>query len=327
MMIFDRELFRRDVRRDVRNCALFLFFFYAVYLLATIIMMAVVVLSDPAAMAGILSGDLSNINNLDLTESVTDAMAGAGGLLSIVAITTGSCVFFILRKRRFITDLAMPAAEPMTPKIFVVLVLATQAIQLVYGLIVMLIDKLLPEGMSLMENYGDAMEGLSTPTGIVYIVLIGPIFEELIFRGAVMGSLRRYGDNFAILISSLFFGFYHMVLLQIPFGFLMGLLLGYAAARWSLRTSIILHIIVNGLSVLLNETGNEDYATVGGVAMILCTISAFVLLIRWRDVFKARVRSGAAYYPGTYANGFSSVALWIFLAVMAAAGGVMMSLL
>jgi len=320
MRIFDWKLFRRDVRTDVRNCALFMFFFYAVYLIASIIIMAVFAISDSSVLTDLTSGELSEINEQNITESVTDIMDGAVGPMSIIGIAAGSCVFFFLRKRRFITDLALPMAEPLTPKIFVILVLATQAIQLVYGLIMMLADELLPEGLSFIDDYGSAMEGLNTPVGILYIVIIGPVFEELVFRGAVMGTLRRFGDNFAIIMSSLLFGFYHAIILQIPFGFFMGLLLGYAASRWSLRVSIALHIIVNGLSVLLSDTGNEDITSAGGFMMMACTVLTVVLAIKWRDILRLRVRAGAAYYPRTYAYGFSSVAFWLFILTMAGFG-------
>ena len=333
MVILDWGQFSRDVRRDVRNCALFLFFFYAVYLIAALIVTFaglfrsssfLDLVSDPSGMVG-MSGGLAGPDLQNLTDELTGSLNESVGLMSIVGIAAGSCVFFLLRRQRFITDLAKPASEPLTPKIFFILVLATQAIQLVYSLIVTLVDELLPEGISLLENYGEAMAGMATPIGYVYIVLIGPIFEELIFRGAVMGSLRKYGDNFAILFSAIFFGFYHAIILQIPFGFVMGLLLGYAACRWSLRLSIVLHIIVNGMSTLLSATGNEDFATAGGLFMIICTILTVVFLIKWRDVFKQRVRAGAAYYPRTYKYGFSSIAFWVFLVVMASAGFLMMA--
>ena len=324
LQIFDWNLFRRDVRRDVRNCALFTFFFYAVYLIASVVTMVVFMISDPSAMPGLFS---AASGGEDLTGTVTDMMDDAVGPMSIAGIAIGSCVFFILRKRRFITDLALPAAEPLTPRVFIILVMMTQAVQLVYGLIIALIDELLPEGLSLLDSYGSAMESLITPLGLVYIILIGPFFEELIFRGAVMGALRRYGDNFAILFSSLLFGFYHAIFLQIPFGFVMGLIFGYAASRWSLRLSIVLHIIVNGLSVLLSDTGNDDIASVGGFAMLACIVLTIVFAIKWRDVLKARINAGAAYYPGTYKHGFSSIVFWLFLAAMTAFGYVQMVML
>ena len=313
MRIFDWDLFRRDVRRDVRNCALFMFFFYVTYLIAAIVTMAVFTVSNTSIITDLSSGNLEE----GLEGSVTDLLNGAVGPMSIISIIVGSLVFFILRKHRFITDLAMPVSEPLTPKIFIILVLATQAIQLVYSLIIMIVDELLPEGVSLADSYGEAMEGLFTPLGVLYVVLIGPVFEELIFRGAVMGNLRRYGDNFAIIISSILFGFYHAIFLQIPFAFVVGLLLGYAASRWSLRVSIALHIIVNGLSVLISDVGNDDLATAGGLIMIVCTGLTVIFAIKWRKILKARIAAGAAFYPNTYKYGFSSVAFWLFLTAMA----------
>jgi membrane protease YdiL (CAAX protease family) len=184
----------------------------------------------------------------------------------------------------------------------------------------MLIDSLLPGGLSLDESYSSVMEGLYTPVGFLYIVLIGPIFEELIFRGAIFGALRRYGNNFAILFSSLLFGFYHMLILQIPFAFVIGLLLGYVASRWSLRASIVLHIIVNGLSCLLSLPESEAMLGLVGFAMLACAVATAVMALRWRHTLGARIRGGGAYYQNTYAYGFSSIAFWIFVVLMTGMG-------
>ena len=291
--IYDWALFRRDVRRDVRNCALYMFFFYGVYL-------TVAIVADD-----LLSG-YPDIYDL--------------GILSIASIVVGSLVFLIPRKRRFFTDIALPATERMTPKIFIVLIVVTQAIQLIYGIVMGVVDTLLPEGISILESYAEAFEEMVTPLSILYVVIVGPIFEELIFRGAVMGQLRKYGDNFAILFSSLFFGFYHAIIMQIPFAFVLGLLLGYAAARWSLRASIALHIIVNGFATLFVDSDNAELAIVGVLVMIVCVILAFVFLAIWNSTLKLRIRGSAAFYPHTYANGFSSVAFWLFIIVMTAFG-------
>ena len=282
------------MRTAVRDSALYMFFFYAVYFAVVIIIQSITEINHPGY------DDF--------------------GPLSIISIAVGSLVFLIPRKKRLFTDIAMPAAEPMTPKIFIILVVATQAIQFVYSIIIWMVDTLLPEGLSLEESYAEMMEGMITPVGLVYIILIGPIFEELIFRGAVMGPLRKFGDNFAILFSSLIFGFYHMQMAQIPFAFVLGLLLGYVAARWSLRASIALHITVNGLACLISDSGDENVMNTGGFFMLLCVILSAVFLIVWRNALKLRIQDSAAFYPHTYANGFSSRALWAFLAVMALGG-------
>jgi len=319
MKIYNWKLFSRDVRRDVRNCVLLLFLFFLLNIIIILVMSAGTIsselFSDPDFLDKLASSD-----GQEITEAITDIADDSIGLMSIVAVVVSSLVFFILRKKRFITDLAAPMTEPLTPRIFIILLLATQAIQLVYSLLIMLVDNLLPEGLSLSESYGAAMDELMTPTGLLYIILIGPIFEELIFRGAILGNLRRFGDNFAIIFSSLLFGFYHGIFLQIPFAFIVGLLFGYVAVRWSLRVSIVLHIAVNGLSTLVSDTGNEDLATAGGLAMIACTVLTVIFAIKWRKILKARMHSGAAYYKRTYRYGFSSVAFWIFILIMTGVG-------
>ncbi|MDR3364622.1 MAG: CPBP family intramembrane metalloprotease [Clostridiales Family XIII bacterium] len=327
---FDWKLFNRDVRRDVCNCVLFLAFFYAVNLAASFIIEAVflfrdpaflALMSDPSSLGGIFSGDLSASGWESYTDAVMNTQSGPmPALISIISTVAGGCVFLIYRKRRFFTDLALPAAERMTPAIFIILVVATQGFQCVYGLLVALADSLLPEGLSLADSYSSALDILLTPLGLLYIVLVGPLFEELIFRGAVIGSLRRFGDNFAILFSALLFGLYHMLIMQIPFAFVMGLLLGYVAVRWSLRFSVLLHIIVNGLSVLFSDIDNTALQTAGGLAMVICAFATLILAIALRWRLRTRISLGAAYYPHTYANGFSSIAFWAFAVIMTAIG-------
>ena len=328
-IIYDQKLFRRDVRRDVRNCVLFILLFYVVNMLSSSIVMVVAMFRNPNFVSSIMNDSGlgmfggSGQNNLDSAmgsalESVTEG--SMIGLMSIVGIVCGGCVFLILRKKRFFTDVALPSAETLTLKKFLVLVVITQGIQGAYSLIVALIDYLLPSGISLAENYGDTMENLFTPVGLLYVVLIGPVFEELIFRGAIMGTLRRFGNNFAILFSSILFGFYHMLILQIPFAFVMGLLFGYVATRWSLRTAIVLHIIVNGLSCLFSMHGNEVLVGLAGLAMIGCAILIVVFAIVWKDALKSRIQEGAAYYANTYAHGFSSIAFWIYIVITTAIG-------
>ena len=322
-IIYDQKLFRRDVRRDVRNCVLFLFFFYAVNIIVSGIIQSVYMFTNPEVVSSMM-GALAEDPFASLNTTVDAAMGAMDGnvlgLMSIAGMVAGSCVFLILRKSRFFTDAALPAAEPLTVKIFIILVVISQGFQGVYSLVITQVDKLLPEGLSIQESYGAIVENLFAPVGFLYIILIGPVFEELIFRGAVQGTLRRFGENFAILFSAILFGFYHMLILQIPFGFVLGLLLGYVASRWSLRAAIALHIVINGLSVLVSCF--EQEAVVNGIMVIMlaCAAATVIMGIFWRDILRARVRGGAAYYENTYKYGFSSIAFWVFVVVMAIIG-------
>ncbi len=74
------------------------------------------------------------------------------------------------------------------------------------------------------------------------VVVIPPLVEEVMFRGVILQSLRRYGDGFAVLVSAMLFGMYHGNLIQMVFAFLSGLALGYVVIRTnSLLPSILIH--------------------------------------------------------------------------------------
>jgi len=82
--------------------------------------------------------------------------------------------------------------------------------------------------------------------------VLGPIGEEVFFRGFVYTGLRRkYGVKNGILLSSLFFGLTHGIPWQIPYAFVAGIILAYVYEKTgSLYSPILLHVINNSLSVI-----------------------------------------------------------------------------
>jgi membrane protease YdiL (CAAX protease family) len=86
----------------------------------------------------------------------------------------------------------------------------------------------------------------------VHLGIVGPIGEEVFFRGFAHTALKRkYGFKKGILLSSLFFGVYHGLPWQIPYAVVAGVLLAYSYEKTqSLYTPIMLHIINNGIAVI-----------------------------------------------------------------------------
>lgn len=134
-----------------------------------------------------------------------------------------------------------------------------------------------------------------TWTGLVLniiIVAVAPaILEELLFRGYVLQSLRVAGDRNALWISSLLFGLMHGTIQQIPFAFLLGLVFGYIVLKTGdIRTSMILHFLNNGISVVLEfiamnkseSFGNALYMIFYIVSVTLGVIAIAVLTGRFR---------------------------------------------
>lgn len=81
---------------------------------------------------------------------------------------------------------------------------------------------------------------------VVFLVILGPLFEEWIFRKELISRTRKYGEKTAIVFSSLFFGLVHMNLFQFFYAFALGLVFGYVYVRTSkLRYSVAMHMFVN----------------------------------------------------------------------------------
>lgn len=81
---------------------------------------------------------------------------------------------------------------------------------------------------------------------VVFLVIVGPVFEERLFRKQLIDHTRKYGEKTAILLSGLAFGLFHMNLFQFFYAFLLGLMFGYVYTRTSkLRYSTAMHMIIN----------------------------------------------------------------------------------
>ncbi|MBO5929106.1 MAG: CPBP family intramembrane metalloprotease [Clostridia bacterium] len=91
---------------------------------------------------------------------------------------------------------------------------------------------------------------------ILATAVLPAFVEEWIFRGFVFGSLRAHGDGVAVVLSSLLFGLFHGNWVQIPFAFMIGLVLAYLVVLTdSIWPSVLLHGVNNLMSVLLSFMG------------------------------------------------------------------------
>lgn len=138
------------------------------------------------------------------------------------------------------------------------------------------------------------LELASGPTGsfsmFLYASVFGPIAEELLFRGLILGSLRPFGKRFAILASAILFGFFHGNLLQAPFALALGLVLGYVAVEHGIFWAMGLHLFNN--LVLADLLGRLlgllppmlGEALLAGLLLTLALCAGAILLCRRREI-------------------------------------------
>jgi len=124
----------------------------------------------------------------------------------------------------------------------------------------------MPGYEAILALYEEVFASLDPTFMFLGVVLIGPICEEIIFRGIILeGLLKNYSTQKAIIFSALIFGLIHFIPIQVINASFMGLILGWIYLKTrSLWVCIALHVINNGLSVLLGDMGTESTRTMIG---------------------------------------------------------------
>lgn len=122
---------------------------------------------------------------------------------------------------------------------------------------------------------------------IVYVAFVGPVVEEIVFRGYILKGLRPLGKNYAIVISALLFTLMHGDVRQVLIPFIFGLMFGYVAMEYSIWPTILLHIINNGgynmIVYPMIQRLPEPMRTVLHWGLFAVSIAALVyLVIRYR---------------------------------------------
>ena len=112
----------------------------------------------------------------------------------------------------------------------------------------------------------------------LYVCIVAPIVEELIYRGVILRKLLPYGTHLTIVLPAVCFALMHHNFYQGLSAVLGGLVYGFVALRYSLAASICLHIAKNTVSTVLPllEKGGElgAWATL----LLFFIASVFVLI-------------------------------------------------
>lgn len=115
-----------------------------------------------------------------------------------------------------------------------------------------------------------------------YICVLGPVCEEILFRGIILKSLKRFGKMTAIIASSVLFAMFHMNPVQFFVPILVGLVLGFMTVQSkSIFPAIVAHIANNTLRTLPTMVGGNYLLLQGILNMIAvaCTLASMIGLL------------------------------------------------
>ena len=133
----------------------------------------------------------------------------------------------------------------------------------------------------------------------VAFAVVPALVEEFAFRGVVMQPLRKYGDWFAIIMSSAFFALLHGNMVQIPFAFVAGMALGFFRIKTgSIWTSVVIHFFNNAISVVASiyynnhpDASELPYYVIFG-AIFVIGLFALILIVKSGGYRLRKDRSG-----------------------------------
>lgn len=107
---------------------------------------------------------------------------------------------------------------------------------------------------------------------ISYICILGPILEEIIFRGILLKSMKKYGAFTAIIFTSIVFSMFHLNLVQFMTPLLLGILLAFVTVNAnSIIPAIIIHMFNNSMATVITCVAGESEL----VSTIISTVFIF----------------------------------------------------
>lgn len=131
---------------------------------------------------------------------------------------------------------------------------------------------------------------LEQPTGIygfllalISTVIVPAFVEEFACRGLMLGLLKKHGEAFAIIASSLLFGLMHGNFEQIPFAFFVGLVLGFITVKsGTITIAIAVHAFNNFVSVAFDYIFNDFpiiYQNIGYMIFLIICLALGIFAI------------------------------------------------
>lgn len=128
----------------------------------------------------------------------------------------------------------------------------------------------------------------------VQVAILPAIFEELLFRKAMLGMLSKYGNLLAILITSLCFGLMHQNITQGIFAFFMGIVLSFVTLKTkSIIPAMAIHFlnnftaVISTIAIQLNNTILTSAISISIIAFsIISGLYLAINILKNKKIFK-----------------------------------------
>lgn len=152
-------------------------------------------------------------------------------------------------------------------------------ISVVVSILTVILQILIPSYTNIQDQL---MSTHNSVFQLIIVILLIPIYEEILFRYVIFGYLKEnYNIVCAVIGQALVFGFFHLNIVQGIYTFLLGIALAlvYMYSE-SLIGSIILHIVFNLFGILIIPTLAASSPVMQYIVIIFGIVSLFISILK-----------------------------------------------
>ena len=160
-------------------------------------------------------------------------------------------------------------------------------IPIVFGISISLIYNITFYNLNSIIHITNNFDGTSVPLYIQIICtgLIGPILEEIVFRGIVYNKFKEFNPTMrSIILTSVIFGLIHFNLLNSLYAFGVSFMFIYLYEKYkTLKAPIIMHMTLNITTILMLDIIKINNMLLNITIVVISTI---ILLILRKKIIK-----------------------------------------
>jgi membrane protease YdiL (CAAX protease family) len=223
-------------------------------------------------------------------EIIRNASGNAWGYLLCIGV--GVLLMFLWKGRKFCTQELFARGRPMKVGDFFCLLAVFLVGQTLFALLSIVQELILNQfGFTALPAVQSATSTSETLSMFLYASFGAPIAEELLCRGLCLRPLVGYGKRFAVLMSAFFFGLMHCNIVQTPFAFVVGMVLGYVAVEYNILWAMVLHMINNLVisDLPIRLLGDEVGYPIASLVTWVLAVAGLIVLIRRRHEIRQYV--------------------------------------
>lgn len=144
-------------------------------------------------------------------------------------------------------------------------------------------------GYTVSETQIPSTEGWNLLLVIIVIAVLPAIFEESVFRGLMLGPMKRFSTISAVLLSGFLFALYHQNPAQTLYQFCCGCAFALVAVRAnSVLPTVLSHFLNNAFIIILSAFKMNDFSGMGGTIFYICAAVALVAVLVYLIFFDTK---------------------------------------